>query len=439
MRATTFTFGLDPGSSIRCYITPPKGYCVGFVQVQTFYPTGTAGVLLSTYVTVTPKKGYESQFSDAYLKPIFADINKRVETTIYSEATFPQSYTYTVIFLDEDEAKDILKEEPGFRWVQTKVFGQQVWPGDTILLWKNDKNHPVFVGNLMMSEEFQNFAIYEIKRGPEVVAEIARLKDDWSEEKSLYRLGYWLEPKQTLTAKYIQTDGYVSNTFKWWLFIADKEIYLPEVFRPVLTKIYGPILPEKPNIAIIPEVIQEGVKTLPLPNKITPYPNIQPGGINPTVTYPQEKQVTKTKLYISKKNPIPTSIATKDETMFVEAMMSPYGAVRKTADAMGRVRKTDAAITYEAGKLDVTDANAHTIFKGYHTKTVSLYAKAEKWEIKILPICDWLKGRSIADMDTIYLDEGEQIEIDIEAREIQATCPTGSATVTGTLYWEVEK
>ena len=202
-----------------------------------------------------------------------------------------------------------------------------------------------------------------------------------------------------------------------------------------------PNLPTKP---LLPFTLGNPIEPIPptetpyFPEYIQPYVFISPDEKNKLIPDFKPVLINITDRYGNLQGISPVKIEKKDEQKVVEALISPFGVLRKSADAMGRLRTTGAAITYKSGKLDVTDANAHTIYTGYHTTKVSLYAKAENWQIKILPLYDWLSGKTIDDMDTIYIDAGQQREINIEAREVQVTCPTGSDTVTGTLYWNVE-
>ena len=369
------------------------------------------------------------------LVPVLSEIEEKVETKIYETAK-TQTVFITAIYAHKNEIKDY---KPDLIRAYTDAPEQVNIDNPTwVEIYKNKTDKPENIwGVSVVGAGIGYFSIYV---EDEKIINFDYLSYDALCEASnagIIVLNRSLSPGGEVKIYFYKPQVGGGATATGYVWITKEPLWIAEL----------PYLKPNPEQTISqtpPEPTDTGTFTPTppapppaAPNHIPPYP-IPPeeqGEITtePPVTAPAGT----TTAYQTGSSLQPTTINRPNEQPVVEPLPSPYGMVRPTADAFGRKRKTTAAITYKAGKLDVTDANAHTIFQGYHTTRVSLYAKAENWEIKILPIYDWLKGKSITDMDTIYLEQGERRDIDIEAREIQATCPTGSSTVTGTLYYEI--
>ena len=117
--------------------------------------------------------------------------------------------------------------------------------------------------------------------------------------------------------------------------------------------------------------------------------------------------------------------------------IGPTGVHLVRCDDIGRVRHTDKAITYKSGKVEKTDTSTTTITPERPASRVCFKAVALGWEVKVLTLYDLLRGKTISDVDTIYLDEGDSFTEPLEAVEIQVSCPTASGSSTGKLYYYV--
>jgi len=115
--------------------------------------------------------------------------------------------------------------------------------------------------------------------------------------------------------------------------------------------------------------------------------------------------------------------------------LGPFSAHLLRMDTMGRARITEQAVLYRSGKVEATDASATTITPPRPTHRVALKAVAGAWEVKALTIYDVLAGRTMADADTIYLDEGDALSEPLEAVALEVKCPGASASSPGTLYY----
>lgn len=115
--------------------------------------------------------------------------------------------------------------------------------------------------------------------------------------------------------------------------------------------------------------------------------------------------------------------------------LGPFSAHLLRMDSMGRVRATEQAVLYRAGKVEATDASATTLIPPRPTHRVAFKAVAGNWEIKALTVYDVLSGRALADADTIHLDEGDAFSEPLEAVLLEVKCPGASASSPGTLYY----
>jgi len=117
--------------------------------------------------------------------------------------------------------------------------------------------------------------------------------------------------------------------------------------------------------------------------------------------------------------------------------IGPSGVHLMRCDDIGRVRHTDKAITYKSGKVEKTDTSTTTITPERPASRVCFKAVALGWEVKVLTLYDLLRGKTISDVDTIYLDAGDSFSEPLEAVEIQVSCPSASGSSTGKLYYYV--
>lgn len=104
-------------------------------------------------------------------------------------------------------------------------------------------------------------------------------------------------------------------------------------------------------------------------------------------------------------------------------------------DGMGRARVAEQAVRYKAGKVETTDASTVTLTPPRPTHRVAFKAAAGAWEVKALTLYDSLRGKTVADADTIYLDEGDPFSEPLEAVLLEVKCPGASASSPGTLYY----
>ncbi len=225
--------------------------------------------------------------------------------------------------------------------------------------------------------------------------------------------------------------GAVATGFVW---ITDKPRI--EINLPYLNQNVNQTLQTKPPYPIILPIIKPTPPPppQPLPTNLPPYP-ILPNQQNLLIpSIPKPISIVATPLHETPDNPIPAILNLPDEQKTVEVLPSPFGAVRKSADAQGRMRMTNSGINYNAGTLSTTDTNAHVVWTGYGTKDVHLHAKTGSFTVQILTLYDWLAGKTIADEDNLTIDEAEVLEMNIEAREIQITA---IAATTSEIKWEV--
>ena len=117
--------------------------------------------------------------------------------------------------------------------------------------------------------------------------------------------------------------------------------------------------------------------------------------------------------------------------------IGPFGVHLLRMDSMGRIRHTDQAVLYNAGKVEKTDTSTTTITPDRLGSRVSLKAADLGWEIKILTIYDLLLGKDFTSADIIYLDAGDSFDESIEAAQIQVSCPDATTTNPGKLYYYV--
>ena len=206
-----------------------------------------------------------------------------------------------------------------------------------------------------------------------------------------------------------------------------------------------PTIPEfRPGGAIgqtiinITEIKGIAPATMPRPtmpgNYLSPYLKTPDQTKSITPSIPRAIHAGSSALQTPKDKVDETQIAYPDEQKTVETILTPFGIIRKTADTMGRLRTTGSGIQYNAGKLDTTDTDAHTLYTGYGSKKISIFAKTGGYTLKILTLYDWLSGKTIDDMDTITIDEGQSFNMEIEAREVEATAAADTASE---IYWSI--
>lgn len=177
--------------------------------------------------------------------------------------------------------------------------------------------------------------------------------------------------------------------------------------------------PQAPPLPAPPEAPRVPVKPDSRHDVSLKYPPAISLDVTPELTTPEDKATT--------------LVTRPNETRVVAPMIGPYGMVRETADAFGRKRTSQTAFAYNADTINVNDTTPVTIHDGAPTHDVTLTAKAGRWQIQILSHNDLLSGKTISDVDTIDIEEGDHIEIPIEAVEVVATAPDASASVTCTL------
>jgi len=431
MVSTVLHVILAVGQTITYLITPPVNHNIGWISTMAL-----------GHVKTINEEGYGSEngIGDNTLNsiPVFEEINKQVKTEFINDTTEAQDYYVTIFFYNKTEIGEFLKKiEKPIRLIPADSFGQTITVGKEFILFKNQKTHKVYI-SAMIWTIYNNITVANLKINGKEIGTYTSAYQYGQPIGCIIYIKQWLQPGDKLTC--IPEASSIGTTGQWlaWLEIDNIEIGIykqtaPNETHHILNAIFAMKLSEIISKKPIPPVPPQQ-----LPQQIPPYP------VPPNQQYllvpsiPKPISITTTDLYDTPNNPIPTLLNLPGEQRTVEVLPSPFGAVRKSADTMGRLRTTGAIITYGRGTLSVTDAVAHVVWTGYGSKNIFLKPVAENWTIQVLPLYDWLAGKTIADMPQITLNLGEQISWDMETREIQATCPTGSATITGTLNWEVD-
>ena len=368
--------------------------------------------------------------------PVMSDIEEKVTANIYETASI-YTTVITAIYAEKDEIKD---NDLGLKAYTDTPDTVNIDDYPVMVeIYKNRTSKPQNIwGISVVGQGIEEFIIYV---GTEKIASSAIMAGGGlfgNDFIPMAVINKSLLPGQTVKINFTMAaygGGAAATGFVWITNKPRMAVNLPYISRNVDQTLQ--MIPPKPTITDIlkPTILPEPPL---MPIRIPPYP-VPPDKRNIiSQTTPRTISLLTTMQYSTPNNLLPTQLNLPNEQRTIEALPNPFGVVRKSADAMGRLRTTGAAITYTNNTLSVTDAVAHTVWTGYGSKKITLRATAEDWTIKVLPLYDWLSGKAITDMGDITLKAGQQIQWDLETREIQATCPTGSETATGTLDWEMD-
>ena len=389
--------------------------------------------------------------------PVFSELGRTVEIDI---ETFDYAIEDKLSFIiaTEDELKSLPKGANTQWMVGVDDFGKSLATPSPVLLFKNKYDFPVWIVALFNFGAAAESIEYELYIDNERILDFKCEMPNFKAFDKPIPVYQWLLPNSRLLWVLKDSPGYL---------FCDIEILLSKI---PITLPYDQIFNTLDPLGVVDEhdsinIIQHPIPVPPLefpepplpdepdapsptpqppspppepPGPIPPYPPPPdserdifapvPPNIDPHVTTTQKPPDI----------PEPMKIVRPDETPVVQPMPSPYGGVRPTADIRGRQRITHVAVSYAADKIQVTDTSERTLFKSDSVKTISFYAKRGNWKIKILTIYNQMIGRTISDMDSIYLDEGQAIEMDIEAVQVNAACENATTERPGILYWEAE-
>lgn len=429
MISTAFKIPLTYNQKGTFNIKPPKEYSCGFVQINQ-----------GQDIKVTFKKGYYSQVkawaAKNILIPCFAGLGKEIKVEIIKNNNIPEPLFLTVVIFSKEKIEDFLKRDINLRILPAKDYGTTLSDTTPMLLYRNKRRHNVFLaswGWYTLEESAQGEKLFINK---ELIAFRERQSFDYGDGLIWNKIGAWLKPESA--AYVIGIDPYpdADYYFRDHIIVGDNEFDPQEIFGAYLINTATPgvsQIPKWPFASEKPTVTPE-----PVPMGKYTYPYLIPPDMEYELvpSIPKPVPIDVTGRYRNKGLTTQVTINRPNETRTVEALPSPFGAVRKSADAMGRMRTTGAGINYNAGKLNTTDTDAHLVYTGYGSKSISLYAKTGAYKIRILTLYDWLIGKTTADEDYIYIDEGQSFNVNIEAREVEITAESATASE---IYYEVEK
>lgn len=122
---------------------------------------------------------------------------------------------------------------------------------------------------------------------------------------------------------------------------------------------------------------------------------------------------------------------------FPEALDKIEQDLDKMIARLEEFRKYLVSDKYDAGELEVRDVAYHLVWGGEGSRSVAFHAESHDFEIKILTAGDRKEGKSLDEVDIIYLSEGLNFEANINAVQIWARCPSATSDSPGILFWEV--
>ena len=367
--------------------------------------------------------------------PVFAKSKRGVRVVVEVEDNLAYDYA-AAIFYKEAEVKDLLEKKIYLHVRAIEPFEELLEEPGKLTLYTHKETRRIYLLGIIQDLGGIEETRYKLYKNEEELADFVYFPFLGISRLGFLPLQTTLEKDDTLTLEVIKPAS--DARARMHLLCALNEVKVEEI--PFLNQIspVRPIPPVDEDSDLIEIPTPQPVPPPPVPPDYPPYPPTlsevrdifapSPPTVDPYLSSTQKP----------KEIPQPVSLVRDDETKVVQVMLSPWGGVRATADARGRQRVTDASISYAADKLQVTDTSEYTLFKAKTTKGLSFYAKKGNWQIKILTLYDQLSQRKITDMDSIYLDEGQAIEIDIEAVQVNAACENATTENPGILYWEAE-
>ena len=367
--------------------------------------------------------------------PIFNKIGENAEIKIEFESTYTQALSIQLVFLffNKNEIDIATQEKLNMRRAFIKQSSNTTILKSHITIWENNTGHNVYIPWLDRVNTLP-YAIQLWNGNKKIFNKgiTGNTSDSW--ERKVYT-HTWVKAGDKLWADISPGEVYALNNWSISPLLTDTEFLADELpyISPYQYKHFG----EVPILPVLTENTKPMPPSLPTPinNTILPYitqidiQNELIPSIPPRVNIKTTTKYNKAGAFGSKLITLP------DETRTVEGVISPFGVLRKGADVMGRLRTTESAINYKAGTLNTTDTNAHTIFTGHGTKGISLYAKTLDFKIRILTLYDWLAGKTITDEDYIFIDAGQTLNLNIEAKELEITATAATASE---IYWTIE-
>ena len=432
MRVESFYVEMGPAERVTARILTQPGEVLGYLT-QPGANTIKARIEPGLYSIAQAVAGIRT-FDK--LIPVFAGLGRGVYIRIENPGS-ASNYWLECVFYREEEIRDFLANNPRLHIQPCQYFNASAMTGLEYILFTNTRKEKIFLcavlGDLVGTSE----VAAEFVVGNERVAYVVWEPLIGGIQPQMIPIEKWLYPKQEVKVRIKQGDPTAKIRFHFLLAFAEISVEQIPPFNLDLPGRPAQMGSADPHVvkaaALSPELPP------PLPKRARAYPVTGLDEYRLVPSVPKPISLRSTSLLKAPGQAGPSKIEGPGESRSVEALLSPFGLVRKAADTMGRVRMSGAAVSYNAGKVEATSSTAQNIYIGYGSRAVSLYAKQLKWEIKILPVYDWLSGKDIDDMDTIYLDQGQTLTVDIEARQVQVSCPSASASTKGVIYYVIEK
>jgi len=432
MRAYSKRFSMQPFQEKTFYIQLQKdesivaAYCPGTAH----YKIWKDDVL---YSEKRAKKtgGMIVQAGDHWI-PVFSTPGRTVEINV---KTFDYSLEDKISFLiaTQEELKSLLDPAKEEWMVGIDDFGKSMTTGDNIVLFENKYDFDVFVIALFNFGTAAEASEYQLYLDTEKILDFHFEMLNFRGPDKPIPIYTFVPPGSKLLWKI--KDAWSMDYCNAEILLSKHKIELKD--DPLFNLLDPFSLPLIDGVINIFEDLTPAPVPEPAPGSdtIPPYPS-DPGEddtLEPTIPdeYPPDISDLQKSIVI----PYSAKINNPEEQLVVEPLISPFGAVRKNADVRGRQRITTAAISYRSGKLVVSDTSEYTLLQNVVGKNISFYAKQGEWEIKILPLYDKLSGKSINDMNVIYLDEGSAFDEHIEVVEIKVKCTTAEGGSQGILFW----
>ncbi|RLC47037.1 MAG: hypothetical protein DRH57_04855 [Candidatus Cloacimonadota bacterium] len=430
MRVATFLINMQANTTKTVYLRHGEDEVLGFISCPRS---------VSMKVEVYPglwssvRRPYGIDEFNTFL-PCFAKSKKGVRVVIETEDDPAYDYA-AAIFYKEAEIKSFLEKKTHLHVRPADAFGEALDIEKKVALYTHKQETKLFILGVLLDLGGFEETRYKLFKNEEEIADFVYYPFLGLPLLNFLPLQTFLRKNDTLTLEVVKAAGEAYARIH--LFCSLAEISVEEI--PFLNY-YNPLRKIEETLEdnrLIEITEAQPIPAPPVPDKLIPYPETakeardifkeKPPGVSPDIS-----KIQKPPEFLSAIN-----LARPDETKIVQIMPSPLGSVRPVADVRARQRITSAAITYTSGKLEVTDTSERTVVSGIVSKNVSFYAKAGSWEIKILPLYDFLSGKNISDMQTIYLDEGQSFDAEIEAVQINASCTNATETAPGILYYFV--
>ena len=436
----TVTLNLDI-RNITGKIKTPENMTLGYV----FYETWTTSQQEPTEgITATIKYDKNRQCSTAhyaempnfYIMPVFNE-NKDIDINIEAETgSTIVNITLTFIFYNKKEIDFKAMHDLYLRQAIQEQIPETTIGYHEAIIYKNRTDKPVYVE--WIEGNFISPAVTEISINDTKIFNNNNINSSGSFFQFFVHTQAWIPANGKLWYKiYSDGSGYFGN-YRIKAVLSDKE-YKKAAFPYILGSV-----PE--NQFKLPELptLNARLKTTALEkpqymnDEVPPY-LIPPGTEFEFIpTIPKPVNINVTSRYRTPDSVSPKRINTKEEQRTVESIASPFGAVRRSADAGGRVRSTIGGINYNAGTLNVTDTSEHQITMPFVFEKLHLEATSGDWQIKILTLYGWLAGKAYNDTDIIKLSEGETLDINMEGKQVWAACTNASTSTPGNLDYLVE-